>query len=136
MIDHDHVNRWLDAYVATWKSYEPDAIGALCAAEVEYRYHPGDEPVRGRESVVKAWREEEEFAGASGRDEPGIYDASYRAVAVDGDTAVAVGTSTYTEGPGGPVAEVYDNCFVIRFDDEGLCREFTEWFVKRPVSGT
>ena len=133
MIDRAGVDRWLDDYVAAWKSYDRDAIGALFADDVEYRYHPYDEPVRGRDSVVAAWREEGEFPGASGRDEPGIYDGSYRAVAVDGDVAVAVGKSTYTEGPDGPVAEVYDNCFLLRFDAEGRCREFTEWFVKRPL---
>ena len=35
-------------------------------------------------------------------------------------------------GPGGPIGEVYDNCFVMRFDRDGRCREFTEWFMKRP----
>ncbi|HEX5956132.1 MAG TPA: nuclear transport factor 2 family protein [Solirubrobacterales bacterium] len=133
MIDRAGVDRWLDDYVAAWKSYDRDAIGALFADDVEYRYHPYDDPVRGRDSVVAAWREEAEFPGASGRDEPGIYDGSYRAVAIDGDVAVAVGQSTYTDGPDGPVAEVYDNCFLLRFDDEGRCREFTEWFVKRPL---
>jgi ketosteroid isomerase-like protein len=132
MIDRAGVDRWLDDYVAAWKSYDRDAIGALFADDVEYRYHPYDDPVRGRDSVVAAWREEAEFPGASGRDEPGIYDGSYRAVAIDGDVAVAVGQSTYTDGPDGP-AEVYDNCFLLRFDDEGRCREFTEWFVKRPL---
>jgi ketosteroid isomerase-like protein len=133
MIDRAGVDRWLDDYVAAWKSYDRDAIGALFADDVEYRYHPYDDPVRGRDSVVAAWREEAEFPGASGRDEPGIYDGSYRAVAIDGDVAVAVGQSTYTDGPDGPMAEVYDNCFLLRFDAEGRCREFTEWFVKRPL---
>lgn len=133
MINRAGVDRWLDDYVGAWKSYDRDAIGALFADDVEYRYHPCDDPVRGRDSVVAAWREEAEFPGASGRDEPGIYDGSYRAVAIDGDVAVAVGQSTYTDGPDGPVAEVYDNCFLLRFDDDGRCREFTEWFVKRPL---
>jgi hypothetical protein len=83
--------------------------------------------------VVAAWRGEGDFPGESSRDEEGIYDGSYRAVAVDGDLAVAVGTSTYTDGPGGSVAEVYDNCFLIRFAADGRCREFTEWFMKRPT---
>jgi ketosteroid isomerase-like protein len=133
MIDRAGVDGWLDDYVAAWKSYDREAIGALFAEDVEYRYHPYDEPVRGRDSVVAAWREEAEFPGASGRDEPGIYDGSYRAVAIDGDVAVAVGQSTYTDGPDGPVAEAYDNCFLLRFDADGRCREFTEWFVKRPL---
>ena len=29
--------------------------------------------------------------------------------------------------------KVYDNCFVMRFDADGRCREFTEWYVKRPA---
>jgi hypothetical protein len=53
-------------------------------------------------------------------------------VAVDGDMAVAIGSSTYYSEPGGAVDRVYDNCFVMRFDSEGRCREFTEWFMKRP----
>jgi hypothetical protein len=131
-VDKADVDRWLEAYVSAWKSYEPDEIAALFAEDVEYRYHPYDQPVRGREGIVEAWLGEGDHEGASSRDEPGIYDGSYRAIAIDGDVAVATGTSTYTEGPGGPVAEVYDNCFVIRFDEQGRCREFTEYYIQRP----
>ncbi|MCD6016287.1 MAG: SgcJ/EcaC family oxidoreductase [Solirubrobacterales bacterium] len=132
-MDRGDVERWLDDYVSAWKSYDRDQIAGLFAEDVEYRYHPHDKPVRGRDSVVAAWRGEGDFPGESSRDEEGIYDGSYRAVAVDGDLAVAVGTSTYTDGPGGSVAEVYDNCFLIRFAADGRCREFTEWFMKRPT---
>lgn len=133
MIDRTTVDSWLDAYVAAWKSYDRYEIAALFADDVEYRFHPYDDPIRGLESVAAAWLGEGDFPGASTRDEPGTYDATYRAVAVDGDTAVAVGTSTYTDGPGGPVDQVFHNCFVLRFDQEGRCREFTEWYVERPA---
>ena len=46
------VSRWLDDYVQAWKSYDRDAIGALFSDDVSYRYHPYDEPIRGREAVV------------------------------------------------------------------------------------
>ena len=128
----DHVQRWLDGYVAAWKAYDAERIGALFARDVVYRFHPYDEPVRGREAVVEAWLGESEHPGASERDEEGTYDARYEPYAVDGDTAVAVGTSTYVAEPGGPVTEAYDNCFLIRFDTDGQCSEFTEYFVKRP----
>lgn len=131
-MERANVDRWLNDYITAWKTYDPERIGALFSEDVEYRYHPADDPVIGREAVVKAWLGESDNPDASERDDEGIYDAEYRAVAVEGDTAVAVGVSTYTEGPGGPVAEVYDNCFLIRFNAEGRCREFTEWFVKRP----
>jgi len=131
-MDKAEVDRWLDAYVEAWKGNDRDRIGALFAEDVSYRYHPHDEPVEGRDAIVEAWLGEGEHPGASDPDEPGTFDATYRAIAVDGDVAVATGVSTYTAEPGGPVTDVYDNCFVMRFDGEGHCREFTEWFVKRP----
>jgi hypothetical protein len=126
--------RWLDAYVEAWKSYDPDRIGALFGDDVRYRYHPYDEPIVGKDAVVESWLGEGDHEGAPSRDEPGTYEAAYEPVAVEGDTAVATGTSTYLAEPGGPVKEVYDNCFVIRFGDDGRCREFTEWYVKRPAT--
>lgn len=135
MLDREGVDRWLAAYVAVWKSYDREEIAALFAADVMYRYHPGDEPIRGRDDVVASWLGEGDFPDAPERDAPGTYDASYRTVAVEGDVAVAIGSSRYSEVPGGPVVETFDNYFVIRFDEEGRCREFTEWYLRRSRSG-
>jgi hypothetical protein len=128
----ESVAAWLDRYVEAWKSYDRGQIEALFGDEVSYRFHPYDEPVVGREAVVESWLGEGDHPGASERDEPGTYEASYRPVAVDGNVAVAVGTSTYYDSPGGKVVRVYDNCFVMRFDAESRCVEFTEWFMQRP----
>jgi ketosteroid isomerase-like protein len=128
------VSRWLDDYVQAWKTYDRDKIAALFAEDVECRYHPYDPPIRGRDAVVESWLGEGDHEGAPDRDEEGTYDASYRPVAVDGDVAVAIGSSTYSPGPSTPPNEIYDNCFVMRFDDDGRCREFTEWFIKRPTT--
>lgn len=126
------VDRWLRAYVDAWKSFDRHRIGELFAEDVEYRYHPYDEPVRGREAVVRSWLGEQTSPGVSTTDEPGSFDASYQVVAVDGNVAVATGNSTYRTAPGGPVEKVYDNCFVVRFDSAGRCTEFTEWYMQRP----
>jgi ketosteroid isomerase-like protein len=134
MTDRTHVERWLADYVAAWKSYDRDQIAALFSEDVEYCYHPYDEPITGRDAVVESWLGAGNHEGASERDEPGTYDASYAPVAVDGDIAVATGTSTYTKEPGGPVDSIYHNCFLIRFDDAGRCREFTEFFIKQPAA--
>jgi ketosteroid isomerase-like protein len=131
-MDRIDVDEWLDAYVAAWKSYDREAIGALFSADIAYRYRPYDEPVRGRDAVVSSWLGEDEPDGASSRDPEGTYDATYRVVALDGDVAVATGSSTYRTSPDGPIEKVFDNCFVIRFDAAGRCREFTEWFMQRP----
>lgn len=131
-MDKTEVDRWLVAYVEAWKSYDRDQIAALFGEDVTYRYHPYDSPVEGRDAVVRSWLGDASQAGASTRDPGDTYDAVYRAVAVDGDIAVATGSSTYLSSPGGPVQKVYDNCFVMRFNPAGQCREFTEWYIKRP----
>src|SRR5581483_10319937 len=59
----------------------------------------------------------------------GHYEAAYRTVAVDGDVAVANGIKRYGGRPGGPVVRKCRSCFVIRFDAEGRCRSFTEWYI-------
>ena len=130
----EDVDRWLKDYVAAWKSYDRGQIEALFAEDISYRYHPEDDAIEGRAAVVESWLGEGDHADASTRDEPGTYDAAYRAVAVDGQVAVATGISSYRESPGGPVVRVYDNCFVMQFDSEGRCREFTEWFIQRKKS--
>jgi ketosteroid isomerase-like protein len=131
-MDHATAQDWLDRYLAAWKSYDPDDIGALFTDDVAYRFYPYAEPVVGRAAVVASWLGETDTPGTSSRDLPGTYDADYRPVAVDGDVVVATGTSSYRQTAEGPVTQVFDNCFVLRFDDAGACREFTEYYSKRP----
>ncbi len=131
-MDRAGVQTWLDNYVAAWLSYDADDIRALFTEDITYRYHPYDDPVVGREAVVESWLGESASNSASTRDAPGTYAARYAPVAVDDDVAVATGTSSYREYPDGPVIRTYDNCFVMRFDSGGRCREFTEFYVRRP----
>jgi ketosteroid isomerase-like protein len=130
-VTREEVDRWLADYLEAWKTYDRDEISALFAEDIAYRYHPYDDPIEGREEVIKAWRAEGDHPEAGTRDDPGTYEAKYTAVAVDGNVAVATGWSTYRDSADGPVARTYDNCFVMRFDSDGRCREFTEWFMRR-----
>ena len=120
---NSEVQRWLDDYVAAWRSYDPDDIGELFSERAEYRYHPWDDPVSGRDAIVADWLDSPDAAGT--------YDAHYSTYAVDGDRAVAVGTSRYTN-PDGSLRTLYHNVFLLRFDDDGLCRSFTEVFLELP----
>jgi len=124
-LDREHVQAWLDAYLAAWKSYDREQIAALYADDVTCRYHPYDEPIVGREAVVESWFGVGE--GAPGQDEEGTYDGAYIVAAIEGDLAVVTGTSVYTDP-----AVVYENCWLIRFDDKVRCVDFVEWFMKRP----
>ena len=131
-VEKNDVDAWLREYVQAWKTYDRAQIEGLFSENVEYRWHPYDEPVVGRDAVVAAWLGEGDAEGASTRDEPDTYEAAYATAAIEGDLAIAVGSTTYLAHAGGPVDRVYDNCFFIRFDDDLRCREFTEWFMKRP----
>lgn len=119
------VKRWLEAYVAAWKSYDREAIAALYSDDVSCRYHPWDEPIVGREAVIESWFGAGE--GAPSQDPQGTYDGVYEVAAIEGNLAVITGTSMYTDPP-----VVYENCWLVRFDGEGRCREFVEWYMQRP----
>ena len=112
--------RWLEAYVDAWRTGDPGAIGALFSDDAEYRYHPWDEPLAGRDAIVADWIENQ--------DEPGTWSAAYRPFAVDGQDAVATGISRYDDAKG---KREYHNVFLCRFDELGRCREFTEVYAKR-----
>jgi hypothetical protein len=45
---------------------------------------------------------------------------------------VANGRSRYFDGPGGPLKYEWDNIFVLRFDADGRCAEYREWYMPRP----
>ena len=133
-MDRSTVQTWLDRYVEAWKTYDETVIADLFAENATYRYHPydeGDDVVSGRAAIVDAWLKP--AGGASTRDAEGSYDAHYEAFAVDGDRAVALGWSRYwTDATRATIETTYDNVFLMRFDGDGRCTEFTELFMKRP----
>jgi uncharacterized protein (TIGR02246 family) len=129
---HDDVQAWLDRYIQAWQSYDREAIAALFTEDAEYRYHPWDEPLRGRDAIVEDWLNP--GGDPAQRDKPGTVEASYRPFAVDGDSAVAIGTSTYyTDASRAGVDKRYHNAYLIAFDASGKCRSVTEFFMKEPA---
>lgn len=127
-ITHEHVQEWLDAYERAWETYDPEQIGALWTDDAEYRWHPADEPVVGRDEIVRAWVAPE--GNESSRDAPGTYLGEYGPFAVDGSRAVAIGTSTYwTDASRSTVERVYYNNWLLEFGDDGKCSSFTEYWM-------
>lgn len=122
-MDRTAVISWLAGYVGAWQANDADLIRSLFADDAVYRYHPYDDPVVGVEAIVDSWLEE--------RDDPDTWSARYEPVAIDGDVAVAVGTTHY-QAHGDQPARTYHNCFVLRFGPDGRCRAFTEWYTRQP----
>jgi len=123
MIDHNHVNQWLQNYVSAWKSYDADAIRALFSENAAYRFNTFDEPVQGREAIVANWLEN--------RDKPNTYDAQYQAIAVDGSTAVAQGYTQYFKPDGKTLEREFANLFVLKFDADGRCADYCDWYMQK-----
>ena len=121
---HDHVQQWLNRYMAAWQSYDPGAIADLFSEDATYRYHPwDDEPLAGRDAIVANWLDN--------RDEPGSWTAWYRPYAVEGSLASVIGESRYTN-PDGTLRDLYYNHWTLRFDDDGRCADFVEYYMELP----
>ena len=124
-MDDAAVRRWLERYVEAWRTYDPSAIGRLFAADAVYRYHPwdeGDDVARGRVAIVASWLED--------TDEPSSWSASYQPWLVAGDRAFALGVSRFEPGDREVIAREYHNVFLLRFNAEQRCTEFTELYAR------
>ncbi|HSK07612.1 MAG TPA: nuclear transport factor 2 family protein [Acidimicrobiia bacterium] len=124
-MNREEVSAWLDRYIDAWKSRDPEQIGALFTEDAVYRYrpYPGGKTLVGQQAIVQGW--------LSHLDGPDDWEASYRVFAVEGDAAVAVGTTRYLGRDGVP-DDVFHNCFLLGFGTGGRCAEFTEYWVLEP----
>jgi hypothetical protein len=125
-VDRPAFEAWLERYVDAWRTYDEGTIGELFSEDARYRYHPwdeGEEIIDGREGIVASWLAE--------RDAPDSWRAEYHPWVVAGDDAIAVGVSRYLGPDGVTVEREYHNVFLCRFDADGRCAEFTEYFMRR-----
>ena len=122
-MDHAAFQSWLNRYIDAWRLLDPVAIGDLFSGDVRYAYDPFEEAVVGRKAVVDSW--------LADPDEPGSWEADYEVLAIDGDAHVAHGRTRYLTDDRSGIDREFANVFVCRFDAEGRCREFTEWYMRR-----
>jgi uncharacterized protein (TIGR02246 family) len=117
--DLPQVTAWIDGYIRAWNSNDPIDIGGLFTDDAEYYTAPFRRPWRGRDQIVEDW--------LARRDEPGETSFDWRPLVVTGEVAIVEGTTRYPE-------QSFSNLWVIRLDDDGRCREFTEWWMEHPRS--
>jgi ketosteroid isomerase-like protein len=116
------LREWVDGYVRAWNSNDPADIGALFTDDAVYFTEPYEAPWRGRDEIVAKWLEH--------RDEPGQTTFHWQPLVETPELSILTGTTVYRDPP-----RSYSNLWVIRFDSEGRCREFTEWWMKHPDGG-
>lgn len=114
---------WLEAYRQAWRTDDPDQIGALFAEDATYAPWPFGKPWQGREAIVAKWVERGDSKAA--------WQFESELLAVDGDTGVIRGQTTYPAADDQPEA-VFSNIWVIRLAADGRVSSFAEWWVQRP----
>jgi ketosteroid isomerase-like protein len=123
-MDRTSVQNWLDRYVEAWRANDAELIKPLFTDDAVYSYRPYDDPertIRGNAAIVASWLEEP--------DPPDSWEAKYEPYAVEGDRAVAVGFSRYLATDSAP-EKTYHNAYLLRFDPEGRCAEFHEFYME------
>lgn len=119
MTSLDAVTAWVGNYRRAWESNDPEHIGGLFADDAAYFTEPFAKPWLGRDEIVAQWLRR--------RDEPGDATFEWHPIIVTEDLAVIEATTVYREPP-----RTYSNMWVLRLDNLGQARQFTEWWMKHP----
>jgi ketosteroid isomerase-like protein len=123
--DRATVQRWLDAYVRAWTTYDEADIADLWTDDAVW-YYPFGVRAIGRAAITAEWMAERHLFT------PGGYDARYEPIAIDGGLVVTHGRTRFFDPATGAMRGEFDNVWVLRFGPDGRCAEFHEWYAGRP----
>src|SRR2546430_8341621 len=101
------VESWVRGYEKAWASNDAADIGGLFTDDATYRFHPYDEPLRGRGAIVEQWIEN--------KDEPEDYRFQWEVAGIEGNLAIVTGVTDYFTPP----PRTYSNLWVIRLAPDG-----------------
>ena len=120
-MDRKHMSDWVAGYERAWRTAGTEELDKLFTAAASYLQGPYREPVVGLAEIGRMWEAERD-----GPDE--AFDMSSEIVAVEGDTAVVRLEVRYGE----PAEQEFRDLWIVRFAEDGRCREFEEWPVSPP----
>lgn len=126
-MDRPGVEAWIEAYRRAWSTDDRADIAALFAEDARYSPFPwprDDRWWRGRDLIIEKWI-------GHGDSKVGWH-FEHEILAVEGDTAVIEGWTTYDRRSGDLVEQNFANIWLVRFAPDGRAREFAEWWVERP----
>jgi len=112
------IENWVNSYIKAWKTNNPQDIAKLFTENAFYSTGPFSEPWIGQQAIIDGW--------VAIGDQPQDWTFEYEVVAADGDLGVMLGTTVYKGTVG-----TFSNVWLIRLAEDGRCKEFREWFVKK-----
>lgn len=113
----ERLDTWMEGYVLAWSTNEEDHIRALFTEDAVYDPQTADGEWDGIDEIVARWQEID--------DDEDNWLFQWRPLVETEDLAVVIGTTRYLDPP-----TSYRNLFVIRFAEDGLCYDFTEWYIE------
>lgn len=116
------LRNWLHSYGSAWEARSAEAAGRLFSEGALYYETPYAEPFRGREGIESYWSR----VTADQRD----VQFESQALGFAGTTGVAKWSARFELASNGAAVEL-NGVFLLRFDDDGLCRELREWWHAR-----
>ena len=128
-MDRASVQDWLIRYVEAWRANAPGS-SKPCSPTTPCTATAPTASTTPRWASPQSWSH-----GWRSGDDPDSWDADYRVFAVDGERAVAVGSSRY-EASGDEPARTFHNCFLLSFAADGRCAEFTDFYMEEPSPTT
>jgi ketosteroid isomerase-like protein len=117
-----HLSAWLDRFGRAWEERDADQAVALFSDDGAYREGPFDQPLIGPAALRAYWAQ---LPAAR----PGIK-FTYELIAVTDDGGVAHWRGIYTRASDDALVEL-DGILLVTLDEDGRCRDFREWSVRR-----
>jgi ketosteroid isomerase-like protein len=115
-MDHGVVGRWVAAYERAWRTAGTGSLTSLFTDDATYLPSPWARELQGIEEISRFWESERD-----GPDEE--FTMTSRVVAVEDGTAVVRVEVEY----GSTSAGRWRDLWVLRLDEDGMCRRFEEW---------
>ena len=116
-------DRWLGEYGKAWQTGDPDAVNRLFAGNAAYYETPFDEPMVGTDAIWQYWSE------GAGKSQKNVR-FSYDIISTVRHTGIAHWKATFERIPIGSKVEI-DGILMAEFDEQGMCRVFSEWWHRR-----
>ncbi len=120
-MDNEQLTQWLSSYGAAWIARDPDASALLFSEEATYCESPFEKCLTGREAIRRYWLDVP-------RNQSHITFTSDVLALADGQ-GIVHWHATFIRVSNGVHVKL-DGIMTIKLDDEGLCTEFQEWWIK------
>ena len=114
---------WLDTLGQAWITRNPKAAANICAENVLYFETPFDKPLTSKKEVGDIWQE----VPSSQKD----IEFNYEIISVNKEVGIAKWRASFARLPS-EVRDTLDGIYIVKLDDNGLCKEFHQWWVVKP----